>query len=194
MKNRYIFCLLLLTATGLQSMESEVKALPDWRTAENKLANHFQNLLAKALDNYDGKSDIDLSDFIKEGREYALPKSTTIEILKKIRLKNGNTFTHLLVMHNQNRGLVQSAEENAISSEKNDDGLTAFDIAYTQFLNLVENDSDLSTLCDERCLYLVLSNYLKIKENAEYAKEMEAHSLSLNKINKLIWCCYRHSH
>ena len=192
-----MFCFLLLTNAGLQSMESKTEALPDWKAKENILANHYKTCLEQKLNEWHdaegNKNILDLNQFIDMGNMLGIERKKNKEILNNVRIKGGNTITHLLVMHQCNSALAQYADSDVISLEKNEEGLTAFDIAFSQFFSLVEKieknetnkkvgDKDVQNL---KCLYLVLSNYIKTKDNADHKE--------LPQYGPYIWCCKLHS-
>ena len=107
-------------------------------------------------------------------KELGISTSKFCEVLKTIRLKNGNTFTHLLVMYEKNKTLLECVQHNAISFEKNEQGETAFDIAFTKFFSLMKRHLrqtkkwQISDVKASRCSYLILSNYIQLKQNPDH--------------------------
>ncbi len=216
MNNRYMFCFLLLANAGLQSMESKIEALPDWKEKENILADHYKAFLEKQLNNWQDAEEnedkdeverdrdltLDLEQLIGVGDLFGIQSNKAKEVLNNVRIKGGNNITHLLVMHHYNSILVKYAEQDLISLEKNEEGLTAFDIAFSQFSSLVKKieknesnekigDKDVQNL---KCLYLVLHNYIKTKENADHKKELTEYRHRFDDDMTCIWCCKHHSY
>ena len=200
MNNRYIFLFLLLANAGLQSMEPKVEELPDWKEKENILVDFCKTFLEETFNSLPAefKKGDDAMISVKNlsadcSKELGISTSKFCEVLKTIRLKNGNTFTHLLVMYEKNKTLVECVQHNAISFEKNEQGETAFDIAFTKFFSLMKEafktnkkvaDMDVKA---SRCSYLILSNYIQLKQNPDHIQAMRDEN------GDCIWCCQLHS-
>ena len=180
----------------IKVMQDKDEALPHWRIYENQLAEKYKILLTKNLNEEIGDNeDIELGwKHIVAGADcFGLSDDKIIEeVIKTACDKNGNTITHLLVTHTKNTELVEFAKKGVVSLQKNEQGKTALDLAYAQFRNCIEKKEMQGDAKNLKCLYLVLSNYMKIQEHPDYIKEIQQ---KYNKYGetKTIWCCDLHS-
>lgn len=152
MKDSYIFSFLLLANAGLHAMESRQCILSG--SIEEYVHGCFKD------EKWNINEILEKSKFVT-GSEAAAQKA-----IQAYRDKNGNTITHLLVMHRQPNSLFTCAQKKLISTIKNNDRLTPYNLACNNLSDYVKSPefkksylADLST--EEKCCYTILVNYEK---------------------------------
>jgi len=161
-------------------METSIEELPDIQKEQLILASYYPVLIKNFYINYLSNKSTNINDLIKGGVILGLTETATKEIIQNFQDEDGNTFSHFLVTQQANKNLKKCAEKGLISFKKNKQDLSAYDIAFTNFSNAIkqeidnqnndiddQNDDVGSCLDKSRCTYLILANYIKIKQGKQ---------------------------